>query len=246
VRRTARRYAGVSAKKTKPYAIKNELEGQKYSKAYIRQGHFFRSDIMGEVISVLTAQSQNPEQIMKAPTIWALGATVALGLSYGAKAGTITPLAGNPFPTANQNPATILSTANADGVDDYPGAGDANLTVDVRLGSAGTVTNSFGTFTVTDTSTTGVEMFSFNLNPGFVLAGLSLHDGGGNIVNFYSVNDETSGTNEGPVSCPNNASGHPGGLSNFDFLLEIPEPTGFALTCIGLLMLFGVIRRGKA
>jgi hypothetical protein len=184
-------------------------------------------------------------KIMKTPTIWALGAAVALGLTYGARAGTITPLAGNPFTTSNQNESTILSTANADGVDDYPATGDANLSVDVRLTSAGTVTNSFGTFTVSDTSTTGVEMFSFNLNPGFVLAGLSLHDGGGNIVNFYSVNDETSGTNEGPVSCPNNASGHPGALSNFDFLLEVPECSttvmllGSALASFGL----GVLRR---
>jgi hypothetical protein len=186
--------------------------------------------------------------MMKAPTTWALGATVALGLTYGATAGPITPLAGNPFSTSNQDQSTILSTANADGVDDYPAAGDANLIVDVRLMSAGTVTNSYGTFTVTDTPTTGVEMFSFNLNPGYMLAGLSLHDGGGNIVNFYSVADQTSGTNEGPVSCPNNASGHPGGLSNFDFLLEaspVPEcPTTVMLLGSGLASFgFSVLRR---
>jgi hypothetical protein len=181
---------------------------------------------------------------MKTLRTSALGAVVALWLTYNAKAGTITPLAGNPYNVPNQNPSTILSAANADGVDDYPATGDSNLSVDVRLGMAGTVTNTYGTFTVTDTGTTGVETFSFSLNPGYVLAGLMLHDGADGNINFYSVNDETSGTNERPVSTPSNASGHPGGLSNFDFLLEttpVPEGgatvmllQGFALVALGL------------
>jgi hypothetical protein len=180
---------------------------------------------------------------MKTLQTLALGAVVSVGLTYNAKAGVITPLPGNPYSVANQSQDTILNAANAAGVD----APDNDLIVDVRLVTAGTggdafllgtgsVPNTFGTFTVTDTSTTGVETFSFNLNPGYVLAGLMLHDGGGNIVNFYSVNDETSGTNEGPVSCPNNASGHPGGLSNFDFLLEtspVPEPSATLLVPAG-------------
>lgn len=193
---------------------------------------------------------------MKTLRTLALGAVVAVGLTYNAKAGIITPLAGNPFTVSNQDQGTILAAANADGVDDYPATGDMNLTVDVRLTSAGTggsayllgtgsVPNTFGTFTVTDTATTGVETFSFSLNPGYVLAGLMLHDGAGNVVNFYSVNDETSGTNEGPVSTPNNASGHPGGLSNFDFLLEaspIPEPGTAVMLLLGC-ALAGLVRR---
>jgi len=152
---------------------------------------------------------------MKTLQITALGAIVVLGLTCGAKANIITPMPGNPFTTASQNPSDILAAANTAGVDGT----SADLTDLVRLTSAGTVTNTFGTFTVTEVST-GVEDFSFSLNPGFVLAGLSLHDGAGNVVNFFSINDETSGTNEGPVMTPLNASGMPGGLSNFDFLLE--------------------------
>jgi hypothetical protein len=153
---------------------------------------------------------------MKTLQITALGAIVALGLTCGAKANIITPLAGNPFTTANQDESSILAAANAAGVDDT----SADLTVDVRLTSAGTVTNTFGTFTVIASGTDGIQNFSFSLNPGFVLAGLSLHDGSGNVVNFYSINDETSGTNEGPVTTPNAGNGQPGALSNFDFLLE--------------------------
>ena len=189
---------------------------------------------------------------MKTLRTSALGAVIAVGLTYNAKAGIITPLAGNPFSVANQSQDTILNAANAAGVD----APDNDLIVDVRLVTAGTggdafllgtgsVPNTFGTFTVTDTATTGVETFSFSLNPGYVLAGLMLHDGAGNVVNFYSVNDETSGTNEGPVSTPNNASGHPGGLSNFDFLLEaspIPEPGTAVMLLLGC-ALAGLVRR---
>jgi VPDSG-CTERM motif len=179
---------------------------------------------------------------MKTLQITALGAIVALGLTCGAKANIITPLPGNPYTVADQSETTILAAANADGVDGANG----DLTVDVRLTSAGTVTNSFGTFTVTQVST-GVEDFSFSLNPGFVLAGLMLHDGAGNIVNFYSINDETSGTNEGPVSTPNNASGSPGGLSNFDFLLEtapnIPDGGTTVMLLGGALAGLGLLRR---
>jgi hypothetical protein len=185
---------------------------------------------------------------MKTLQITALGAIVALGLTCGAKANIITAMPGNPYTVANQDPGTILLAANAAGVDGGVfNAADADLSILVRLGSAGTVVNSFGTFTVIASGTDGIQSFSFSLNPGFVLAGLSIHDGGGNIVNFYSINDETSGTNEGPVSTPNNASGHPGGLSNFDFLLEmvtVPDGgttvmlLGAALAGLGLLRRF--------
>jgi hypothetical protein len=143
---------------------------------------------------------------------------VILAFSLNAKANIITPLPGNPYDVPNQKEATIIAAANAAGVDADEGT-NGDITIDVRLNTAGSVTNSFGTFTVTDVST-GVETFSFSLNPGFVLAGLMLHDGNDGMINFYSINDETSGTNEGPVSTPINASGGPGGLSNFDFLIE--------------------------
>jgi hypothetical protein len=180
---------------------------------------------------------------MKTLRISALGAVVALALTCGAQANIITPMPGNPYSVANQNEATIVAAANAAGVD----GADADINVDVRLNTAGTTTNAFGTFTVTDTSTTGVEMFSFSLNPGFVLAGLSLHDGGGNIVNFYMINDETSGKNEGPVSVPSNGGGSPGGLSNFDFLLEgaaVAPDGGTTVMLLGsALGALGLIRR---
>jgi hypothetical protein len=154
------------------------------------------------------------------------------------------------FDTGTQDPSNILATANAHGVDaDEPVLGD--LSVDVRLTPTTTsVTNSFGTFSITFVST-GVYTVSFDIASGFVLAGIAVHNGAGNLDNFYSVNDETLGTNEGPVSTPNNASGHPGGLSNLDFLLEegstnVPDGgmtsmlLGIALTGLGVVRRFAI------
>ena len=154
------------------------------------------------------------------------------------------------FDTGNQDSSSVLATANAHGVDaDEPVLGD--LSVDVRLTPTTTsVTNSFGTFSITFVST-GVYTVSFDIASGFVLAGIAVHNGAGNLDNFYSVNDETLGTNEGPVSTPNNASGKPGGLSNLDFLLEegsthVPDSgmtsmlLGIALTGLGVVRRFAI------
>jgi VPDSG-CTERM motif len=123
------------------------------------------------------------------------------------------------FTSANQDPGSILAVANANGVDSF-GGDDMDLSVDVRLTSSTTsVTNSFGTFSFTQTAT-GTELVSFDIASGFVLAGIAIHDGSGNVDNYYSVNDETFGTLEGPVVTPNAGNGLPGGLSNLDFLLE--------------------------
>jgi hypothetical protein len=170
---------------------------------------------------------------------------VILGLQQ-AKADLITFV--GEFDTGTQNPSDVLATANANGVDfDEPLAGD--LSVDVRLTPSTTsVTNEFGTFSITFVST-GVYTVSFDIASGFVLGGIAVHNGRGNVDNFYSVNDETFGTNEGPVSTPINASGRPGGLSNLDFLLEtgganVPEGgmtamlMGLGLTSLGLVRRF--------
>lgn len=178
---------------------------------------------------------------MKTLQTLALGAVVAVGLTYNAKADTITPLAGNPFTVSDQNTSTILAAANAAGVD----APDNDLSVDVRFssgnGAGGTSPDTtHGTFSVTTigSNDSGQEEITFSVNPGFVLAGLALHDGGGNIDNFYSVNDETSGTNEGAgiLSTPSNGGGSPGALSNLDFLLEaspVPEPGTAVMLLLG-------------
>ena len=176
-----------------------------------------------------------------APVLIAL---VGLGLQQ-AKADIITFV--GEFNTGTQNPSDILATANANGVDaDEPLGGD--LSVDVRLTPTTTsVTNEFGTFSITFVST-GVYTVSFDIASGFVLAGIAVHNGAGNQVNFYSVNDETFGTNEGPVSTPNNASGRPGGLSNLDFLLEtggtsVPDGGTTVMLLGAALSTLGVARR---
>jgi hypothetical protein len=151
------------------------------------------------------------------------------------------------FDTGTQNQSDVLATANANGVDaDEPLGGD--LSVDIRLTPTTTsVTNEFGTFSITFVSK-GVYTVSFDIASGFVLAGLAVHNGAGNLDNFYSVNDETFGTNEGPVSTPINASGRPGGLSNLDFLLEtggvIVPDGGMTSMLLGMaLAAFGAVRR---
>jgi hypothetical protein len=142
-------------------------------------------------------------------------AIAGLGLQQ-AKADVITFV--GQFTSANQNPSSILAVANANGVDSF-GVDDMDLSVDVRLTAPGTLVTTFGTFTVTETAT-GTELVSFTISSGFVLAGISVHDGSGNVNNYYSVNDETVGILEGPVVTPNAGNGSPGGLSGLDFLLE--------------------------
>lgn len=179
--------------------------------------------------------------ILKIKYIIAVSLAVAGFAVQQAKADLITFV--GEFDTGTQNPSDVLATANANGVDaDEPLGGD--LSVDVRLSPTTTsVTNEFGTFSITFVST-GVYTVSFDIASGFVLGGLAVHNGSGNLDNFYSVNDETFGTNEGPVSTPINASGRPGGLSNLDFLLETggtPAPDSGTTA-----MLLGVALSGLA
>jgi len=110
------------------------------------------------------------------------------------------------------------------------------------------VTNSFGTFSFTETAT-GTELISFNITmTGVVLAGIAVKDGAGTVANFYSVNDEITGVLEGPVFTPTNASGGHGGLSSLDFLLEggpahVPDGGTTAMLLGGALTCLGVVRR---
>jgi hypothetical protein len=128
------------------------------------------------------------------------------------------------FDGGNASQTTVLSVANANGVDAPDNPGD--LSVDVRLTSAGTIVDpTYGTFTVTDTGSNGNYTCTFSLNPGWVLAGIALKDGSATSFNYYSVNDETAGVNEGPVQVPANNGGQFGALSDFDFLLEAGTPT---------------------
>ncbi len=171
-----------------------------------------------------------------------LAAVALVALVYNAKATSITFVGA--FDGGNESPATIVNTANAHNVDDFPGPSDNNLFEGARVtssGAGGTITNSFGTFEVTEISQ-GQEEFTFTISSGYVLAGLSVHGGGGTVNNYYSVNDETSGTNEGPV-----ATGGGGGLSGLDFLLEaasVPDGgstvmlLGSALTGLGAMRRF--------
>lgn len=183
---------------------------------------------------------------LKPSQIWALGAIVALGLTYNAKANTIVDL--GEFSVSNQNPATVLAAANADGVD------TGVLPDDMDLGSAGRITdgsgsfsNSFGTFTLTvDSSNTG--FLTFTMNPGFVLAGIGVHAGGGHVDHFFSVNDETSGTSEGPFFGHTNKQGMRQGFSNFDIFVEggqqrVPDGGTTAMLLGGALTGLGVARR---
>src|SRR2546422_5000755 len=95
---------------------------------------------------------------MKPSQIWALGAVVALGLTYNAKANTIVDL--GEFSVSNQNPDTVLAAANADGVDSGVLPDDMDLVSAGRItDGSGSFSNSFGTFTLTvDSSNTGFQI----------------------------------------------------------------------------------------
>jgi hypothetical protein len=159
---------------------------------------------------------------MKTLHIWVLGAVVALGLSYNAKANTITDLGMFTITPNGQDPPNIQNNANANGVDTGGGTpDDMDLTI-IRLtgnGTGGTTITSFGTFILTVDNTTNTQTLTFTMNPGFVLAGASVHAGGGQTVEFFSINDETSGTNEGPFFGPGGPTNGKG-LSNFDVFVE--------------------------
>jgi hypothetical protein len=169
--------------------------------------------------------------------------SVSAALVFSAKAFTITDL--GTFSVSNENPSTILAAANADGVDS-----DSDLTVIDRFTSTGTFTDTYGTFTIAQ-DTTATPQFqytlTFTLNSGFVLAGVGMHGGGGKTEHFFSIDDQTTGTLEGPFFAElAGHSGTYGQLSNFDILLEPPDSThhvpdggstamlvGFALTGLG-------------
>jgi VPDSG-CTERM motif len=105
---------------------------------------------------------------------------------------------------------------------------DADLTVNDRFGSTGSFTDSYGSFTITqvDTAMGPTYELTYSLNPGFVLAGVGIHGGGSTSENYWSVNDGTSGTNEGSFhGALAGKSGTYAALSNFDILLEPAEST---------------------
>src|SRR4030088_2493381 len=117
----------------------------------------------------------------------------AVGLTGNASANTITFV--GMFSTANQSPASVLAAANAAGVDS-----NSDLLFAARLGSPGSVTNSFGTFTVNvlNTPIGQLEFLTFSLIPGFIVAGIGINGGSGQHDNFWSINDMTTGRFFGP------------------------------------------------
>jgi len=165
-------------------------------------------------------------------------------LMFSAKADVITDL--GLFSVANQNPSTITTLVNASGVDTGGGTPDDMDLVNAGriLSGGGTLTNSFGTFTVTDDTTTNTQSLTFSLNSGFVLAGVANHSGGGSTDRLFSINDETAGVNEGPFFGSQNGQGMNQGLSNFDIFVEaspVPEPDSMALYGVGAIGLLGVM-----
>jgi hypothetical protein len=170
--------------------------------------------------------------------------TGALALS--AKANIITDL--GLIDTGNQNPVTILGFANANGVDaDEPTDGDLVSAGRITGASGGSFTNSFGTFTVTTDASNNVFL-TFTMNPGFVLAGVAVHAGGGQDTRFFSINDETAGVNEGPFFGSQNKKGMNQGLSNFDIFVEnggtsTPDSGTTAMLLGGALACLGLVRR---
>jgi hypothetical protein len=183
---------------------------------------------------------------MKPSQIWALGAVVALGLTYNAKANTIVDL--GEFSVSDQKPETVLAAANADGVDTGVLPDDMDLVSAGRIpDGSGSFTNSFGTFTLTvDSTNTGT--LTFTMNAGFVLAGIGVHAGGGSVDHFFSVNDEISGTSEGPFFGHTNGQGMREGFSNFDIFVEegttsVPDGGTTLMMLGGALAGLGGLRR---
>jgi hypothetical protein len=172
-------------------------------------------------------------------------ALAAFAIACNANASTITYL--GEFSSANQSPGTILALMNANGGDSGVAPDDMDLLIPQsggvdagRLGSTGTLVNDAGTFTVVEVSDPlgTVYKLTFTMNPGFVLAGVALHGGGGQLENMYTVNDETSGVLEGPFHTHLNPSGTYAGLSNFDIFVETTATTvpdsGSVLALLGV------------
>ena len=139
-------------------------------------------------------------------------------LAVSAKANVITNL--GEFATPDQNPGSITTVANANGGDSGVLPDDMDLVNAGRItgSSGGSLTNSFGTFSVT-TDASNNAFLSFTLNPGFVLAAVAIHAGGGQTDRLFAINDETSGVNEGPFF-GHIKNGMNQGLSNFDIFVE--------------------------
>jgi VPDSG-CTERM motif len=177
---------------------------------------------------------------MKQSQIWTLYALLALGLAHTANANVITFV--STFDPANENPATVQAAAQIQLND--PDIIDA-FRAESPLGS----TNAYGTFSVTliPNGTTGMtESITFSLKPGYVLAGIFVF--GGNLGgNFYSVNDETAGVNEGTVNAPlAGKSGMFADLSHLDFFVEpasVPDGGTTLMMLGGALAGLGGLRR---
>jgi hypothetical protein len=169
---------------------------------------------------------------MKPSQIWALGAFVALGLACNARASIIVDL--GLFSVSNQNPDTVLAAANADGVDSGVLPDDMDLLNAGRIeDGSGTLTNSFGTFVLTVDTTNNTGTLTFTMNPGFVLAGIGVHAGGGSTDRFFSINDETSGVDEGPFFGSQNKNGMNEAFSNFDIFVEHVPDGGATVMLLG-------------
>lgn len=181
-------------------------------------------------------------KVLKTSKYLPVVAVVAAVLPFSAKATTITFL-GTDSTLHDQNPDTVLAHANSFGVDS-----DSDLTVNDRSGSTGSFTDTYGSFTITLVNTASGPQYelTFSLNPGFVLAGVGIHGGGGTVENYWSVDDQTSGTNVGLFHAQiAGKSGSYADLSNFDILLEpsgsVPDGgttaalLGFALTGLGVM-----------
>ena len=177
--------------------------------------------------------------------IWVVCAVlVVFALACSANANTIT-FSSTQKP-ANENPATVQAAARI-------ALGDSDIIDAFRAEPPSTLsgTNSFGTFavTVTPNATTGAtETIKFSLNPGFVLAGIFVF-GGNQGGDFYSVNDESSGSFEGPVNAPlAGKSGKFAGLSHLDFFVEraparVPDGGATLMMLSGALAGLGGLRR---
>jgi hypothetical protein len=171
-------------------------------------------------------------------------AAITGALILSAKANVIVDLGSGSV--ANQgHPDLIVAAANAIGVDSGVLPDDMDVIYGGRVAdnsNGGTLTNSFGTFTVTTSGSMQENSFlTFTMNPGFVLAGVALHAGGGSSDEFFSINDETSGILEGPFS--NGKT-----LSNFDILVEegghgVPDGGTTAMLLGGALTGLGLVRR---
>jgi len=174
-------------------------------------------------------------------------AVAVAALPFPSKANTIT-FMGQDTTLPDQNPSTVLAHANSFGVDSGVLPDDADLTINDRFASTGSFTDIYGSFTITQVNTASGPQYqlTFSLNAGLVLAGVGIHGGNGTSENYWSVNDGTSGTNEGLFHAAiAGKSGMYATLSNFDILLEPAESAtvadggntamilGFALTGLG-------------